>query len=75
MLSIVGLDKISLMGWASLETSTTATFVAIMDPGTGISFLFARCRCLYAAAAAAAVIASVAVAALGSMLLISYNLT
>jgi len=25
---------------------TTATFVAVMDPGTSISFLFARCRCL-----------------------------
>jgi len=26
------------------ETTTTATFVAVVDPGTCISFQFARCR-------------------------------
>jgi len=46
--------------YRSLQTTTTATFVAVVDPGMRISFLFARCRCLYAAAAAAAANAAAA---------------
>jgi len=45
----------------AVNASTAETFVAVMDPGTYISFRFARCRCLYTAAADAA--------ALGSMLM------
>ena len=40
------------IGYATDTPSTTATFVAVVDPGTRISFLFARCRYLPAAAVA-----------------------
>jgi len=40
--------------WHVIQTNTAATFLAAVDLGMCILFLFTRCRCLYAANGAAA---------------------